>query len=471
MDMTFHAEDHQLIGDYTGRKDGGSFRQLLRWSESGAAPFSVCCTDTHAVGTLHFGNTLDLTLLHYFGADNEELNACLEESAGVTAEELERSNREAWKRLWDRALAFDAAGAGFAKEVLLYQFYLFQSLGSTEQPTGCLGLSFPGWNGAQLWDADLWLLRGVLPLLPELALPMIRYRKNCLEAAKANAAAHGSAGAWYPWQADDRGRMLDFPAEYHHELHNNIWIGLAAWAYYQETKDQAFLRQTGYPIMSAVSDFFCSWAEKDNQGIYHIHDVIGPDESLAEVYGVTVSDHFLTNVGVRALLKAAGDCAALLGLAAHPLWQAVREGIFIPEADENGIFPEYAGYNGHPTKQADAIIAFYPLDFPCSDDLCMKNVDYYHEKAVCGAPLMTCQIEAVLEMRCRSRKIGLQHLLERFHEYVRGAYCIPYECVHNNNSIMLTGIGGLLQSLIFGYCGYQLGGRDTFKRVGNCQSC
>ncbi len=63
---------------------------------------------------------------------------------------------------------------------------------------------------------------------------------------------------------------------------------------------------------------------------------------------------------------------------------------------------------------------------------------------------MTTQIEALLTMRHGNREHGLAHLFTQYEFYVRGADFIPFETPENSNSIMLTGIGGLLQALIFG---------------------
>jgi len=50
-----------------------------------------------------------------------------------------------------------------------------------------------------------------------------------------------------------------------------------------------------------------------------------------------------------------------------------------------------------------------------------------------------------------------------------GPHHIPHEGKHNDCTVFLTGIGGELQSLIYGYFGGGIFGKDL-PRIGLCQS-
>jgi hypothetical protein len=45
----------------------------------------------------------------------------------------------------------------------------------------------------------------------------------------------------------------------------------------------------------------------------------------------------------------------------------------------------------------------------------------------------------------------LKEFIARYRRYVRGAFEVPYECIDNSNSIMLTACGGLILALTFGW--------------------
>ncbi|WP_193438396.1 hypothetical protein [Clostridium thermosuccinogenes] len=47
----------------------------------------------------------------------------------------------------------------------------------------------------------------------------------------------------------------------------------------------------------------------------------------------------------------------------------------------------------------------------------------------------------------------------------RGKHYMPFECRDNDNSIMLTGIGGEIQALIFGYYEADLNNLGNIPRI------
>jgi len=152
---------------------------------------------------------------------------------------------------------------------------------------------------------------------------------------------------------------------------------------------------------------------------------------------------------------------------AEAAWSDVAENLVVLPAGPDGVIPEYDGYSGHKIKQADTILAFYPLQHDPGKAVVSKTLAYYHDRTDRGGPLMTVQIEALLTMRLGDREQGLEHLFKEYGRYVRGPHCIPYETPSNANSIMLTGIGGLLQALIYGWYGADLGQLEDLPRIGD----
>ncbi|WP_161950207.1 hypothetical protein [Pseudoclostridium thermosuccinogenes] len=63
------------------------------------------------------------------------------------------------------------------------------------------------WGGCQLWDADFWLFRAILPLWPEFAKAILSFREKTLEKAKEHARVTGYKGAWYAWMTDEEGSI------------------------------------------------------------------------------------------------------------------------------------------------------------------------------------------------------------------------------------------------------------------------
>jgi hypothetical protein len=153
-------------------------------------------------------------------------------------------------------------------------------------------------------------------------------------------------------------------------------------------------------------------------------------------------------------LRAAISAAQALGEQANSRWSEVADGLVILPPGPGKIIPEYLNYSGHGIKQADLILAFWPLNGDFSDDVVRANLDYYREK-ISGGPLMTEQIDACICLRrgFGERKKVLRDLIRRYRRYVRGVFEVPYECVDNTNSLMLTACGGLIQALTYGWFG------------------
>jgi trehalose/maltose hydrolase-like predicted phosphorylase len=55
--------------------------------------------------------------------------------------------------------------------------------------------------GHVFWDADVWVLPGVLPLFPAVARSMVAYRARTVGQALANAAAEGHRGTKWAWES------------------------------------------------------------------------------------------------------------------------------------------------------------------------------------------------------------------------------------------------------------------------------
>src|SRR5207302_5434028 len=123
-----------------------------------------------------------------------------------------------------------------------------------------MGLSNPAaFGGHVFWDADTWIFPALLPLHPELARTILDYRFRTLSGAKANAAAEGKRGASYAWESADTGREVA-TLETRHGRHVTADVARAFWQYYLATGDRAWLRQQGWPVLSAAADYWVSRA-------------------------------------------------------------------------------------------------------------------------------------------------------------------------------------------------------------------
>lgn len=452
-----YVDGNKVIGNYNTVVQNRQVSQGIQWNSSGLDIKGIHCTEGEAIVEAYSINeSFNLEIFHSICSYEEHQDPMagvikeLDIIGSIDKNVLQGDNLSLWKELWGRALAFECDNIALERMVLMQQFYLLCSLGTEPYPLGALGLSYPGWKGSQLWDADFWMFRAILLLWPEFAKSIVQFRVKTLAKAKQHAAENRYNGAWYPWKTTDAGKDQTHP-HYKNELHLNIWIVLACWEYYQVSKDQEYLSQSLWPVIEGIADFFVSRVDRGEDFKFHLNGVLGPDEAVVESGNSECDDHFLTNYGVQRIMEIAIAVAKEIGKECKNIWDQVQRDIFLPLQDENGIIPEYRGYKGEGIKQADVILAFYPLNYHTSDQSILNNIDYYHHKIMDYGPLMNIQIESCLMMKLGKKKEGLEHLFDGYSRFTRGSHFIPFECTDNDNSIMLTGIGGLLQALIFGF--------------------
>lgn len=75
------------------------------------------------------------------------------------------------------------------------------------------------------------------------------------------------------------------------------------------TQDLEWLKSKGYPIISAVAEFWQSRVELGKDGFYHIYNVVAADE-----WAENVDDNAFTNAVAKESLRIANAAAKRLGL-------------------------------------------------------------------------------------------------------------------------------------------------------------
>ena len=266
-------------------------------------------------------------------------------------------HKKAWDDLWKSDIIIEG-DARSQQDVhsMLYHLYAFTREGSALSPSP-MGLSGLGYNGHVFWDTELWMYPALLLMHPELGRSLVEYRFQRLEAAKRNAFGKGYQGAMFPWESAATGVeetpvwALSGPFEHH----ITACVAIAAWNYYCVTQDKTWLREKGWPILSATADFWASRVERNGPGRYDINNVVAADE-----WAENVNNNAFTNAAARANLRYATEAAKIIGADADPDWMHVAANIPILRF-ENGVTREHETYNGEKIKQADVNLLAYPL--------------------------------------------------------------------------------------------------------------
>lgn len=158
---------------------------------------------------------------------------------------------------------------------------------------GATGLHGQGYFGHVFWDTELFMLPFYLACAPLAARNLLLYRYKRLDAARENAREAGLTGAKFPWTSSWQGfdvTPYDWRASSGREIHVNGAIAYACWNYWRWTGDDDFYRQYGIEMIVETAKFWSSFAIRDDDGRFHINDIVGPDE-----YNIHANDNYYTN--------------------------------------------------------------------------------------------------------------------------------------------------------------------------------
>ena len=368
-------------------------------------------------------------------------------------ERLINFHTKAWENLWKSDIQIEGDPQSQQDiHSMIYHLYSFTREGTALSPSP-MGLSGLGYNGHVFWDTELWMFPAVLMLHPEIAKSMIEYRFQRLEAAKRNAFSKGYKGAMYPWESAETGVeetpvwALSGPFEHH----ITGCVAVAAWNYYCVTQDKAWLREKGWPILSATADFWASRVERNGAGKYDIKNVVAADE-----WAENVDNNAFTNAVAKANLQFATEAAKLLNISANPDWTNVADNIPILKLD-NGVTREHATYNGEGIKQADVNLLAYPLKQITDPAQIKKDLEYYESRVPNeGTPAMTQAIFTLLYARLGNKEKAYHWFKDAYLPNLNPPFRVIAETKGGTNPYFATGAGGILQSVIMGFGGLDI---------------
>ena len=267
-----------------------------------------------------------------------------------------------------------------------------------------------------------------------------------------NAQNHGYRGAQYPWEADTSGEectpVWALTGTYEH--HITADVGIAMWQYYCVTGDKEWLEETAWPVLKAVAEFWVSRVQKNQDGSYSIINVVGADE-----YAENVDDNAFTNGAAKRVLQDVAAAAEVLGKKVDPMWKEVADNLVFTYNAE-GVTMEYTGYNGQLIKQTDVNMLAYPLGVITDRDHILRDIEYYFDRIDPNGPAMSNAIIAVLYARLGDPDMAFKVFKKSYTDKLRPPFGVLSENANNSRVSFATGLGGILQSVIFGFAGVEI---------------
>ncbi|KAI5460919.1 Six-hairpin glycosidase-like protein [Mariannaea sp. PMI_226] len=307
------------------------------------------------------------------------------------------------------------------------------------------GLSSDSYAGLIFWDAETWVYPSVLALYPQYAAGINSYRGRLLGQAVENAQFYGCAGSLYPWTSGRFGNCTGTGACRRYQYHLNSDIALAHWQYFLQTRDLAWLKSEGWPVIKNVADMFAAYVVyNETSAEYNTIMLAEPDE-----FAYHINNGAFTNAAIKQLLGDWAPAAArLLHLDVPQNWSHISDNMYIPYNPESQIIIEFDGMDGNwEVKQASVGLINYPLGFQLSKAQARHDVAYYSSVNTADGPAMTWSIYAISEAELQQKGCAAYTYIQRSSEpYVRAPY---YQFSETRSDTQLPGVSN--PAFIFGH--------------------
>jgi len=228
--------------------------------------------------------------------------------------------------------------------------------------------------------------------------------------------------------------------------------------YFDATGDRNWMRERGWTMLRDVADHFVSRAVRRGAD-WTFPKVTGPDE-----LDMGVDDNAYTNALVARVLRDADRIARALGEKPDPRWKSIAGTIRIPFDAKRRVFLKHVRDTGRKTKQADGELLLWPVLHPMDDEVARATFDFHRARPIRNGPAMTSSIHALVAARLGLSDVAEAAFRESYRPFVRGPFLLFSEKRSLDRCVFATGLGGLLQSVLFGFAGLELSGKATIER-------
>nr|CAB3224254.1 acid trehalase-like protein 1 [Phallusia mammillata] len=418
-------------------------------------------------------------------------------------QELFALHTKHWNKVWGSG-KIDIDGSSFSNQVLTSSLYYLLSSFSTSKARNekykseFYGVSPGGLsNGGQdqdylghvFWDQDFWMMPALLPFYPDLVKKVILYRVQRLPQARAKAEKYDFQGAMFPWESACTGndvcpgedyikREIHITGDIIHLLKQYVYI-TQNWAIFGERvqpfkptynthfgyKNAQVLfscKATNSPLLTAwdmLRDVALFWESRvistSHGSQYVINDIMGPDE-----WHSGVNNSAFTNAVARDNLLFAAEVAKRYGICPSlaKSWRHIGRRIVIPFDEAKRYHPEFDGFvpETGSVKQADAIMLSFPLQYRMPLDVHGNDLDVYRNATTDEGPAMTWSMFCINYLELNHTKEASEMYLRQLAN-VQQPFLIWSEDADGSGATnFLTGIGGYLQSVVYGYLGLRI---------------
>lgn len=349
------------------------------------------------------------------------------------------------------------------------------------------GVGSNAYDGHVFWSDSVMdgpILGALFPRI--VANNLFVYREQRLSAARALAEENNLRGAYWPWQSAATGLeqscgnlTLVKDCYWMHEVHIGADLVLFLRMTWYRTGDDAWLVQRAWPIIRETARFFQSKvvSVSPQSGNLTLKQVIGPDE-----HSYIKDSNTYTNYVTAQVFKFGAYVARRVGGVEEEAkqWEDSATRMYIPVESfcfswpnrsvvgckpENvvKIHPQYEGYHGEEINQADVALMQWPWHAEMDRQVAINDLQYYATRTgvsrktkgfFTGDSSMSI---AFLQLRMIAEGVqqfmqAFRHILPPWNLWTELDPTLMKSPGHLN---FLTGAGGFLENLLFGFGGIQ----------------
>ncbi|CAF1604892.1 unnamed protein product [Adineta ricciae] len=322
------------------------------------------------------------------------------------------------------------------------------------------GMNGESYSGHSFWDMETWMYPPVLLFYPTLAKEMLSYRIAMNNSAASNADLFGYEGWRFPWESAHTGVDVTpdcCPTGRLYEMHITGDIAFAARQYIAATKDQKWLiSEMGGDLIYETAHFWASRAiYNPNRKQFEILMVLPPDEDAQPFK----NNSAYTNAIASLSIELANQVSCITKKPVPQAWLNVSRNLYIPFDNVSQIHLEYENFDPKHTiiKQADVVLLGFPLMWPMSEQIRRNDLLTYAPLTRDDGPAMTWSMHGIGYIELNDFDSAEKYFRHSYEIYVRKPFNVWTETQQGVGAVnFITGAGGFLQAVLFGYGGIRL---------------
>ena len=423
-------------------------------------------------GTLKAGETLTFERTLSFGLPSPKpLPLDPSQKSGMVLEKatprpwgydgIAAASAAAWKKRWVSDIEIDGPVED-QQAVRSFLFYLRSSIApGARRAIAPMALSSEVYNGHVFWDADVWVFPALMLTDPDLVREISEYRLNRAGQAVENGEAWRTdrptathplgpvlepvrslrlPPAKFPWESSVTGKeTAPGPSRYEDHVTGSVSWGLSqAEALGIAGGSRAGTSASGdygpVEALAAQTGEFYRLRSEGAPGRREIKATMSPDENH------TGDNDLYTNL--LAMWLTSGR-----KWPDKPTYKLPKDG------------KTFLTYDGDPLrgyKQAAAVLACYPLQYPPAEAQTKAMLERFAPLTNANGPAMTDSIEGLLWARAGDPDKGYEEWRKGWVDFTRHPLLMFSEKRKVARTYFATGAGGALQTVLYGFAGLRL---------------